>query len=262
MELRLQAIEQMKTLLEHFPHAPFESIGNTLIERWRSCLVSFHVKKPYHDFAVLTMGTGFLFMAGKSFTIATAQHVLRDYGSGQGLCAMVDGELVSLDGLEALQSEEEDCAFVKVPDLMANKAWVALVSGQRSDMVATSSFMIFGFPEVKNRFDIRRKGQGFQILNIVCHGFEHDWKRGVLLFRYDPKTVYFEEGGTFNAAPNLKGMSGAPVAQLLFSKTTGAIGLRPVGIFKEWYQGNDKRLVAHCFPDFGYELDRRWGDIG
>lgn len=252
---------QFRTILEYFPHAAMESVGNMLVKQWRSCLVSFHAKKPHHDHTILTIGTGFLLTAGNSFAITTAQHVLREYAAGNGLCVLIDGQQVSLDGLQATQSEQEDCAFVPPPATMAGREWTALAAGRRDDVIETSSFMIFGYPESRNRFDVRRPGQGLDVLNIVCHGFEHDWKRGQLTFRYDPRTVYFEDGSTFDSAPHLRGMSGSPVAQLLVSRRTGEIGLRPVGIFTEWHQASEKRLLAHCFPDFGRELDPRWNDI-
>jgi len=236
------------------PGAAQADIGNSLLELWKSCLVSFHIKQPHHANKILTVGSGFILSARSRLYIATASHVLDDYATGMGIGAFVGGEFVSLDGVACLHQENEDCAFLPPPMSLAGKSCKPLVMGKRDDAIPTSSFMTFGYPETRNRFDVRNKNQSFNVLSIMFHNFHYDADEGNIEFDYDPKTVYAEPGSAIKAPVFLKGMSGAPVVQLLVVKATNTVALRPVGIFKEWRQGSTKRLIAHCFPDFSKDL--------
>jgi hypothetical protein len=245
----------MKSILDYFPTAAFEQIGNDLLKNWERCLVSFHAKKQYADNHVLTIGTGFVVNIQGHLAIATASHVITEYNRGNGIGVMLGGKYASLDGAKVLHQATQDIAFIKMPEALAGMVTWPLVMGKREDTIPTCSFMIFGFPETKNRIDIRKKEIQFSVVNVMAHSFEYEKTTGDLLFPYNPKHAYVEPGSAVNAAVSLRGLSGGPVAQLLLAPDTHRIALRPVGVFKEWRQHAIKKLVACSFTDFSDELD-------
>lgn len=248
----------MLSILDFDPDFALSSMGNEILKKWQRCLVSFHCAKPHHPNVVLTIGTGFVACMGNELTIATALHVVSDYiDSGQGLGAIVGGHHISLDGARFLGSAQEDCAFLEIPRSLPANSLAVLKSGRRPEMLVTSSFIVFGYPETRNRFDLRQLERTPHVHSIVSHSFSSDPSTGTLTFPYDPKNIYIETTSAGSGPPHLKGMSGSPVAQLLVNPNTGTVGLRLVGIFIRWTKSG-KSLVAHCFPDFGRELHGEW----
>lgn len=201
------------------------------------------------------MGGGFVLNYYGSLSIATAAHVVLEYNRGFGLGVRVGGQHLSLDSVEALLNKDQDIAFIPFSNDFLGRKYYPLIAGKRDDAIATSSFMILGLPESRNRLDIRDSRATFNMLNVMVHSFEYDRKAGDLIFPYDPKSVFIEPGSSQKNIGSLRGLSGAPVAQILIVKKTGALTLRPVGVFKEWRQHSVKRLVASSFRDFSDELD-------
>jgi len=249
----------MKNLFHFYPDAAVDSFGNILAKTWEKCLVSFHAKKQYHDNQILTIGSGFIVRASDQVAIVTASRVITDYNRGNGVSMRIGQEYASLDGAKIMQNASQDIAFIKIPEALAGTSIWPLVMGKRDDAILTSSFMIFGYPETKNRIDIRSKGTAFSALNIMVHSFEYEKTSGDLLFPYNPKAAYIGAGSALNASVSLRGLSGAPVAQLLVVPDNGNIVLRPVGVFEEWRQRAVKKLVACSFSDFSDELDEMDG---
>lgn len=252
----------MQSILDVDPDFASLSLGNEILKKWHKCLVSFHSGKPHSPNTVLTVGSGCIASIGDRLTIVTAFHVVSDFvESRQGFGAIVNGHHIALDGTKFLGSEREDCAFMDIPASLPVNTLPSIVSGRRPEMLATSSFIIFGYPETRNRFDSRKPGQGLHVHSVISHSFQSDPIAGTLIFPYDPKYVYTEATSAAKSAPHLKGMSGSPVAQLLFNPVSGSLGLRLVGVFIRWSK-NQKNLVAHCFPDFGRELHEDWDSFG
>jgi hypothetical protein len=244
----------MKNLFHFYPDAAADSLGSILAKTWEKCLVSFHAKKQYRDNQILTIGSGFVVRVSDQFAIVTASRVITD-NRGNGVSVRIGEEYASLDGAKIMQNASQDIAFIKIPEALAGTSMWPLVMGKRDDAIPTSSFMIFGYPETKNRIDVRSNGTAFSAFNIMVHSFEYEKTSGDLLFPYNPKAAYIRAGSALNASVSLRGLSGAPVAQLLVVPDNGNIVLRPVGVFEELRQRAVKKLVACSFSDFSDELD-------
>jgi hypothetical protein len=251
------------SILDEFPFGIQDDVVSKLTEKWRPAMVSFHVNKPHSDKDLLMVGSGFLLdMFGTPF-IATASHVLMQVREANLRIIIVGGQKYRFEKVEAYHNEEQDYAMINPPEemLKSNRPFSFFKLAPRPELSATSSFIIMGYPSSRNKFHKDKEWKGLSCFSVAFHSFKYDTDNEDLIFHYHSKNakkglgITFEPSSSFNSVPELEGMSGGCIVQIMINSETDELTLKPVGIFKE-HKKKLNYLVGCTFIPFADELNQ------
>lgn len=250
------------SVLNFYPKFAKNNIGNKILERRKRVLISFHTKKNHSDRELSLIGSGFLVQKEDFIFVATAAHTIRAIEKLNYRYINIEGIYYVLHNIEMFINDEQDyCLFYLPIEIIKkhSKPLAYLPLEFKNQYIATSSFMIFGFPTSRNK--VYKEGWAMNTLNLIFHNdFHYETTTEDILFPFttrgkNPTSLEVESSSAIKSIPSLRGMSGCPIVQLMINIENGAINIRPVGIFKEHKTKHQKYLVGCTFPSFADEVN-------
>jgi len=254
-----------RSIIEEIPGTIDDSHATQLSNKYQRALVSFFTWKKNSKRELILCGSGFLLLmpGAPNIVIITASHVVTDLINADFRAISIDGENYPFEKVNVLHNSEQDYALVELPKAIFDKEKTLpyFDLNYRTQLTPLRSFMITGYPGSRNTFHIDRDSKGLNRLNLIFHSFGFDTETEDIFFKYNDKKG--KKGTQFtpeplsdnNNLPNLEGMSGGVISQIMIDLSKDSLSLRPVGIFKEHLK-KKHFLVGNTFIPFADELKK------
>lgn len=237
------------------PQTPEElfALVDDAVAKWADIVVPIFVDSEKSDKAANGLGSAYLCSHGEHFFLVTALHVITDANKSNLQVANINGKGVDIGGLRFHVLETHDLAVAELEPEWFHEKGVTKIKAARlrndlSGWQRTGIFVAIGYPETKNRLDMRYEKLDRYCLSITVSIQKHSTVstsiQDAIHLSYDPKTVINSYGEKLGPQPDLYGMSGGPCLELLRSTDTKpTYSLDPIGVLTEWHK-KDRTIIA------------------
>ncbi len=247
-------------ILHDYPDCHASSLITQLVEKWQQAIIAFYVPENNSNKNFISVGSGFLLKNNGFHSIITANHVMDELINKECYFSL-NNIFFPLGKVIYKKSDSHDYAAIMPPKaLMCSEGnYIAFSNELSKNHEPTMSMIVSGFPSNKNKYNPDKSERNAQLYSILFNSFEFDSNREDIYFNFDSRkkmirTEMFEPLSFGKSLPSLAGMSGGPVMQILKNKSTDALTLRVVGVFKEHHRQKGKYLVAGAFINFSEEI--------
>lgn len=222
------------------------------------------------------VGTAFLVRRDGIHFLVTAAHVLDELNAAaQGLGANSGGVMTNVEGVSAplvqvyfKPDRANDIAATVLPPTWFQANKIGDVSAidlpdDRPTFSPAGRSLIAGYPGTKNRISIQFGKRDRHLLSVSADPVDVTGVRNIeiaqpIAFEYDPKDVVDRSLGKLQTPPNLDGMSGGPVLDVVVREHVGnarEYAMRLAGVFVEWHR-SQRRIIAASRQALDALLDR------